>query len=124
VAVSLPSNGSSVVSCPANTTNPEDTSRYFRCLWKNSFSFPCCKILQLNSEGDVVWNAVQPGGLQQIGFTYYDRITVVCSSNGSSVISKLSCTDATELGTPADILDACGRTVSASLLGQDAQRQH
>jgi hypothetical protein len=32
-----PSNGSSVVSCPANATN-QNTGRYFRCLWKNGFN--------------------------------------------------------------------------------------
>jgi gliding motility-associated-like protein len=120
--VLMPSNGSTTVSCPSQASGHLVPTVLDNCGRTLSVSAPVISPDPL-CEGTKTYTYTYSdcsGGTYTWIFTY-----TIDYSGGltapASASSTVSCpSEATDPGAPADILDACGRTVSAVLVGQDA----
>ncbi len=120
-----PANTNSTVSCPADAINPGAPATITDACGRTvvpvligqDAATPAC-------EGTVVWRYRYTAcdGTTTADWTHTYTIDysggLTPPANASSTVSCPS--EATDPGAPADILDACGRTVSAVLIGQDA----
>ncbi len=119
--LTAPSDSTSTVSCPADATDPgapaditDACGRTVSAVLVGSTQAPAC-------EGTVVWtyrytacdNTTTADWTHTYTIDYSGGLTAPSDST-----STVSCpADATDPGAPADITDACGRTVSAVLVG-------
>ena len=121
--LSSPANGSSTVSCAAQAVNPgtlpditDACGRTVSAVLVDSVSTPAT----LTCEGTVVWTYryTDCDGTSTSDWTYTYTIDysggLSSPANGSSTVSCAA--QAVNPGTPPDITDACGRTVSAVLV--------
>ncbi|MDX2359741.1 MAG: PKD domain-containing protein, partial [Crocinitomicaceae bacterium] len=119
-ALTAPALGTSTVNCPANASDPgapadilDGCGNTVSAVLVGSDPIPAC-------EGDVVWTYSYTdcaGNTVNWTHTYTIDMTTPLAppALGSSTVTCL--TDATDPGAPADILDGCGNTVSAVLVG-------
>ncbi|PLX07635.1 MAG: hypothetical protein C0596_10255, partial [Marinilabiliales bacterium] len=119
-----PANGSSTVSCPADAVDPgapanitDACGRTVSAVLVGSTEIPNT----VTCDGTVVWTYRYTAcdGITTADWTYTYTVTpsgaLTPPANGSSTVSCPA--DATDTGAPANITDACGRTVSAVLVG-------
>ncbi|HJW29336.1 MAG TPA: hypothetical protein VJ508_08775, partial [Saprospiraceae bacterium] len=123
-ALTPPMNGSSTVSCPAQAVNPgapapiiDACGRTVNAVLVGSSTPPSC-------EGTVVWTyrytACDMTTTADWTYTYTIDYSGALTppSNGNAIVMCAS--QAVDPGPPAPIMDACGRTVNAVLVGSSA----
>ena len=124
-AITPPALGTSTISCPANATDPgapaditdscpNNISAVFVDTTYNPNPITC--------EGTVVWRYRYTDGCDNLTTADWTHTYTIDYSGGLTApalgTSTVSCpANATDPGAPADITDACSRTVSAVLVG-------
>ena len=119
-----PDNASSTVSCPAEAVDPGAPADIFDACGRTvSAAFVSSDVLP-DCEGTVVYTyrytACDSETTADWTYTYTVDYSggLTAPDNASSTVSCPA--EAVDPGAPADIFDACGRTVSASLVSSDA----
>ena len=117
----VPSNGSSTVGCVSNA-QIQPVSPSVTDICGNTITPIVTSTVTPICEGTKIWTFVYTdcaGNTSTWTYTYTIDYSggLIAPSNGSSTVSCPA--DATDPGAPANITDACGRTVTAVLVGQD-----
>ncbi len=120
--LTAPTSTTSTVSCPANATNPGAPANITDACGRTVSPVLIGSSAPVTCEGTIVWTyrytACDGTTTADWTHTYTINYSGGLTAAPASTTSTVSCpANATNPGAPADILDACGRTVSPVLIG-------